>query len=97
MLGYLSFTQILFSYCPGPNSIQGSCCLVHSSNEPRRNKIQRYKNGRISVDKKNSPLPHPLCITWFSVVITEYLFLGEIANELSLHSAAFKEIKGPPA
>lgn len=70
---------------------------MHSSNEPRRNKIRRDVNGRIPVDKRNSSAPDPLHVKRFSAVIIEYLLLGEIMGEFSLHSAALKEIKGPPA
>jgi len=49
------------------------------------------------VDKRNSSAPDPLHVKRFSAVIIEYLLLGEIMGEFSLHSAALKEIKGPPA
>ena len=88
------FTQILLSYCPRPNPIQGSSCLVHSSNEPRRCKNQRDRNGiariRRSGSAPDSLHMKQLCGHWI-------LVLGEIMEGSSLHSAAFKEIKGPPA
>lgn len=88
------FTQILFSYCPRPNPIQGSSCLVHSSHEPRRCKIQRDRNGiaRIRRNGSASDSLHmkQLCGHWT-------LVLGEIMEGSSLCPAALKEIKGPPA
>lgn len=49
------------------------------------------------MDEKNSPVSNPLRVKWFSEVMTECLFGGEIMEEWSLHPSAFKESQGPPA
>lgn len=61
------FTQILFSYCPGPNPIRSLCRLVHCSKKPCRNKIQRGKSGRMSVAERNRSGPGLWLVKWFLV------------------------------
>lgn len=53
--------------------------MVHSSNEPRRIKIQRDVSERIPVGRRNS-FADPRHVKWFSAVIIAYL-LGEIMGE----------------
>lgn len=90
ILWSLLFTQILFSYYPGPNTIQGSRRLVHSPNEPCGK--FRDENGRRFVVLKGTML-----CQIFSVPLLEcdtsspVLFLGQVMVAFSLSPTVIKE------
>lgn len=73
--------------------MQGSCRLVHSSNEPRRSQTQREMEVEGRIQLKGA--------AWSQVLYTdngsgtaECLFLGEILEGVSPRAAALRRQRG---